>query len=83
MMTVENVCNEIISMINTSEMLQCKVESERQTLEDIEMNSLEFVGLIVELEKRYGIEFDDEELAVSSNISIIELARMVCKKNVA
>lgn len=76
----DKICNSIIEMINSSETLCCSVKDKHQTLEEIEMGSIEFVGFMVELEKKYGIEFDDEEIAVPMDTSIMDLAEMVSNK---
>ena len=76
----ERICDSIMEMINSSENLCCTVKDKDQTIEEIEMGSIEFVGFMVELEKKFGIEFDDDEIAVPMDTSIMELAGMISNK---
>ncbi|MCI8459580.1 MAG: acyl carrier protein [Clostridia bacterium] len=57
--------------------------SQESELKTLSLDSLSFVGAIVELEREYDIEFEPDELAVSEWITAGDVIRAVeekCKK---
>ena len=66
--------------MNESEYLDVNVNNGNQTFEEMDLNSIELVAVLCEVEKFFNIEFDDEQLIVSLEISVNELAKMVSEK---
>lgn len=79
-MNVEEISTSLIKMMNESEYLDVNVNNGNQTFEEMDLNSIELVAVLCEVEKFFNIEFDDEQLIVSLEISVNELAKMVSEK---
>ena len=50
------------------------------TFDEIELDSIEFITIIVEVESNYEIEFDDENMLISNYQSIGDFVEYVKKK---
>lgn len=67
---------EIITNILKKEGLQEFLEA-NSNLDDIGLNSLIFINIVVELENKFNISFDDEKLDYKSFANLDELIRYV------
>ena len=70
---------EIINLIIKTGEVSCNVGKDT-ILEEVDLDSITFITIIVELEKKYKIEFDDEKMLVSNYKTIGDLIEYVKMK---
>lgn len=67
METKKNIEHMLISIISKYSKKELSLDT---TIEELELESIEFVKIIVEIEKVFGVEVEDDALYVRSGIAI-------------
>ena len=75
-MQYSEIVNFTLSVFEKHTTEEVCLDSEVGTLQ---IDSLNFVKLIIELEDNFGIEIDDETLYVSNGITVKDFVDFVCK----
>lgn len=75
----DDITKEIIKLITEIGELSDNIDLDT-TFDEIELDSIGFVTIIVEIETNYGIEFDDENMLITNYQSIGEFVEYVKKK---
>lgn len=74
-----SIDKEIVKLITEIGELSDNIDLDT-TFDEIELDSIGFVTIIVEIETNYGIEFDDENMLITNYQSIGEFVEYVKKK---
>ncbi|GFN32200.1 acyl carrier protein [Paenibacillus xylaniclasticus] len=74
----EHLKDEIVAML--TEILETPVDDSHVDLSSLGMNSMKAIQLIVELETRYDIEFEDSELLLKNFNTINSILTKVEEK---
>lgn len=75
----DDITKEIIKLITEIGELSDNIDLDT-TFDEIELDSIGFVTIIVEIETNYEIEFDDENMLITNYQSIGEFVEYVKKK---
>lgn len=68
---IKKIIMVILDQLNVNLTIEQVTEGSR--LEDIGINSLNFIQVIVALEDEFDVEFDDEELEISKFLTIQDI----------
>ncbi len=50
---------------------------EKVTIQSLGINSIEYIKIVVMLEQKFDIEFDDDDLVIDTNITLGELMQKI------
>lgn len=76
-MNSEKVLQDLIEILSHISECGTEIELEASIYNDIGLSSIELIDLVIEVEKKFGIECPDEML--SKDLSVVELRDWICE----
>lgn len=65
-MNNEEINNKVLEWIATYKDLNSKDSLQKKSFDELNVNSIEFIGLVVKCENEFGVTFEDEKLLLDA-----------------